>query len=89
MDWTMFIMGFLFGIIFIYFVLLICSKWEDKNQYTIKFDVVGNEYVLIDRDSWDILGNQIVFRDEDYNKVEEHILYLREKKKGLPKQFRK
>lgn len=89
MDWAMFFIGFLFGILFIYAVWVICSKWEDKNQYTIKFDVVRNEYVLIDRDSWDILSNQIVFQDEDYNKVEEHILYLREKKKGLPKHFRK
>ena len=60
-----------------------------KHNYIINFDVVRNEYVLIDRDSWDIAGGQIVFQDEDYNKVEGHILYLREKKRGLPKHFRK
>ena len=89
MDWTMFFIGFLLGMIFIYFAWVICSKLDEKHNYIINFDVVRNKYVLIDRDSWDIAGGQIVYSDEDYNKVEEHILYLREKKKGLPKQFRK
>ena len=89
MDWTVFILGFLFGILFFYSVWVFGAKWEEKHNYIINFDVVRNEYVLIDRDSWDIAGGQIVFSDEDYNKVEEYVLYLREKKKGLPKQFRK
>lgn len=89
MDWITFFIGFLLGMIFIYFVWVICSKLDEKHNYIIDFDVVRNEYVLIDRDSWDIAGGQIVFQDEDYKKVEEHILYLREKKKGLPKHFRK
>lgn len=89
MDWAVFTLGFLFGILFFYFVLAICSKLGEKHNYIINFDVVRNEYVLIDRDSWDIAGGQIVFQDEDYNKVEEHILYLREKKRGLPKHFKK
>ena len=89
MDWAVFILGFLFGILFFYSVWVICSKLDEKHNYIINFDVVRNEYVLIDRDSWDIAGGQIVFQDEDYNKVEEHILYLREKKRGLPKHFKK
>ncbi len=89
MYWLTFFIGFLVGFLFFYSIWIFGTNWEENHNYIIDFDVVRNEYVLIDRDSWDITGGQIVFQDKDYIKVEEYIHYLKEKKKGMPKKFKK